>query len=99
MAPSPDPVSPRGCCLQGRSAEGAKKSTIPVILSEAKNLQLFLFKKINADASRSLPRANKLQSLRFAQGDSEGLSMTAHFFTPSPPRPYFLATYPALSAD
>jgi hypothetical protein len=28
-----------------------KKSAIPVILSAAKNLQLFVFKKINADAS------------------------------------------------
>jgi hypothetical protein len=28
-----------------------KKSTDPVILSVAKNLQLFVFKKINADAS------------------------------------------------
>jgi hypothetical protein len=31
--------------------EAVKKSTSPVILSEAKNLQLFVFKKINADAS------------------------------------------------
>jgi len=31
--------------------EGVKKSIHPVILSEAKNLQLFVFKKINADAS------------------------------------------------
>jgi transposase-like protein len=32
-------------------SEGVKKSTIPVILSAAKNLQLFVSKKINADAS------------------------------------------------
>jgi hypothetical protein len=32
-------------------SEGLKKSAIPVILSAAKNLQLFVFKKINADAS------------------------------------------------
>jgi len=32
-------------------SEGVKKSIIPVILSAAKNLQLFVFKKINADAS------------------------------------------------
>jgi hypothetical protein len=31
--------------------EAVKKSTIPVILSAAKNLQLFVFKKENADAS------------------------------------------------
>jgi hypothetical protein len=31
--------------------EGVKKSAIPVILSAAKNLQLFVSKKINADAS------------------------------------------------
>ena len=31
--------------------EAVKKSTIPVILSAAKNLRLFVFKKINADAS------------------------------------------------
>ena len=31
--------------------EAAKKSTMPVILSAAKNLQLFVFKKINADGS------------------------------------------------
>jgi len=35
----------RGC------QDGVKKSTIPVILSEAKDLQLFVFKKINADVS------------------------------------------------
>jgi hypothetical protein len=34
-----------------RPSEGVKKSAIPVILSAAKNLQLFVFKKINADAS------------------------------------------------
>jgi hypothetical protein len=32
-------------------SERVKKSAIPVILSAAKNLQLFVFKKINADAS------------------------------------------------
>jgi hypothetical protein len=32
-------------------SEAVKKSAIPVILSAAKNLQLFVFKKINADAS------------------------------------------------
>jgi hypothetical protein len=31
--------------------EGVKKSPSPVILSEAKNLQLFVFKKIKADSS------------------------------------------------
>jgi hypothetical protein len=36
---------------RGSIPEGVKKSTIPVILSAAKNLQLFVFKKINADAS------------------------------------------------
>ena len=37
-----------------RLVEAVKKSTIPVILSAAKNLQLFVFKKINADASLSM---------------------------------------------
>jgi hypothetical protein len=32
-------------------SEAVKKLAIPVILSGAKNLQLFVFKKINADAS------------------------------------------------
>jgi hypothetical protein len=31
--------------------EGVKKSPSPVILSEAKNLHLFVFKKIKADSS------------------------------------------------
>jgi hypothetical protein len=34
-----------------RFQEHVKKSPIPVILSEAKNLQLFVFKKIKADSS------------------------------------------------
>jgi len=34
-----------------KASEGVKKPTIAVILSAAKNLQLFVFKKINADAS------------------------------------------------
>jgi hypothetical protein len=34
-----------------QAVEGVKKSILPVILSAAKNLQLFVFKKINADAS------------------------------------------------
>ena len=34
-----------------KPSEAVKKSTIPVILSAAKNLQLFVFKKIIADAS------------------------------------------------
>jgi hypothetical protein len=41
--------------LRGEGGEAVKKSTTPVILSAAKNLQLFVFRKINADASRSLP--------------------------------------------
>jgi hypothetical protein len=34
-----------------RFLEGVKKSSSPVILSEAKNLQLFVFKRIKADSS------------------------------------------------
>jgi len=33
------------------ATEAVKESTIPVILSEAKDLQLFVFNKANADAS------------------------------------------------
>jgi hypothetical protein len=33
-----------------RRLEGVKKSPSPVILSEAKNLHLFVFKKIKADS-------------------------------------------------
>jgi hypothetical protein len=36
---------------QAPSVRSCEKSTIPVILSEARNLQLFVFKRINADAS------------------------------------------------
>jgi hypothetical protein len=48
--------SPKGndskrLCRLREGFEAVKKSTIPVILSEAKNLQLFVFKKVNADAS------------------------------------------------
>jgi hypothetical protein len=41
----------RGINLLTQAVEAVKKSTKPVILSVAKNLQLFVFKKINADAS------------------------------------------------
>jgi hypothetical protein len=34
-----------------RRFEGVKESAIPVILSAAKNLQLFVFEETNADAS------------------------------------------------
>jgi hypothetical protein len=63
-----------------------KKSIGRVIPSRQlteRNLHSFVFKRINADASRSLPLANKLQILlrRVAdQGDSEGFSMAVRFF-------------------
>jgi len=44
-------VESEGTCKAHLISEGVKKLTIPVILSAAKNLQLFVFKKINADAS------------------------------------------------
>jgi hypothetical protein len=34
-----------------RPSEGVKKSTSRVIPTEARNLQLFVFKQLNADAS------------------------------------------------
>jgi hypothetical protein len=43
------------------------------VQGEAKHLQLFIFEGINADASRSLPRANKLQTLR---PSADGLRLT-----------------------
>jgi hypothetical protein len=47
------PLKSRGGALQGRkgSQEDVKKSIQSVILSAAKNLQLFVFKKLTADAS------------------------------------------------
>ena len=55
---------------------------------------MFVFSKINTDTSRSLPSACKLQTLRFTQGDSEKLSMTARFFTPSYAAGYWLPPAP-----
>ena len=40
-----------GAALRTHGSEGVKKSTSHVIPSEARNLHLFVFKEINADAS------------------------------------------------
>jgi hypothetical protein len=45
------PTPLKGRASKAQANESAKKSAIAVILSGAKDLQLFIFKEINADAS------------------------------------------------
>jgi hypothetical protein len=60
--------------------QAAEKVPRAVILSEAKDLHLLLSKEILRMLRAVYPERGKLQTLRFAQGDSEGLSMTDPLF-------------------